>query len=180
MARFVEIADYDPAWPERFEAEAARIRRALRGVAVRIEHVGSTAVPGLAAKPTIDIQISVHSFAPEEAFRAPLERLGYVFYPDDVPDHRFFRPPDGRPRSSHVHVCEAGSAWERGHLAFRDYLRGHPDVAAEYEALKRRIAELFPHDSQGYAEAKDPFIRPIELVALAWAGHEPVDRRGAG
>jgi GrpB-like predicted nucleotidyltransferase (UPF0157 family) len=159
----VRIADYDPAWPARFEAEAARVRDALGPVARRIEHVGSTAVPGMAAKPTIDIQVSVASFEPFEAYGEPLRRLGYEHRPNDEPRHRFFAlwGPGGE-RVVNLHVCEAGGDWERRHLAFREALRGDPDLRARYEAEKRRVAALHPEDSLAYADAKTPWIRAEE------------------
>ncbi|MFL5797816.1 MAG: GrpB family protein [Actinomycetota bacterium] len=163
MPHAVRIAGYDPAWPERYEAEAARLRRTLGPVAVRIEHVGSTAVPGLPAKPTIDIQVSVASFEPFEAYGEPLRNLGYEYRPNDEPEHRFFAlwGPD-RERLVHVHVCEAGGEWERRHLAFRDALRADPDLRARYEAEKLRVAALHPGDSLAYADAKTPWIRAEE------------------
>ena len=159
----VRIAEYDPAWPSTYDAEAARIRRALGEVAVRIEHVGSTAVPGLAAKPVIDVQLSVASFDPFDAYAAPLAALGYEYRSDDEPEQRFFALiSDSGERLVNLHVCRAGSEWERRHLAFRDALRADPDVRDRYEAEKRRVAALHPDDSLAYAEAKTPWIRAEE------------------
>lgn len=154
-----------------FEAEAARIGGALREVALRIDHIGSTAVPGLAGKPVVDIQVSVASFDPELAYREHLELLEYFYRPDEETEHRFFRwPPPGRARVFQIHLCEAGGAWERRHLAFRDYLRVHPEVAAEYADLKRECAERFRDDRLAYLDAKAPFISRAEAQALAWTG----------
>ena len=112
--RHIEIVDYDPDWPSRFEAEAAAIRDALGTTAVRVDHVGSTSVPGLAAKPVVDIQLSVASVASVESYRAPLQSLGYRFVPDAaMPDYPFFRKPRSGPAVVHVHVCEAASEEER-------------------------------------------------------------------
>src|SRR5205807_730222 len=111
-------------WPARFVAEAARLHDALGGVAVRIDHVGSTSVPGLAAKPVIDIQVSVASLVPDDGYRSPLQEEGYRFVPDpDMPDYPFFRWPRSGPAEYHVHVCQAGGEEERRHLAFRNRLR---------------------------------------------------------
>jgi GrpB-like predicted nucleotidyltransferase (UPF0157 family) len=166
------ISDYDPEWPVHFEAEAARLREALGELALRIEHTGSTSVPGLGAKPIVDIQVSVQELEPREEFRAFLERLGYVFSetPDDA-TYPFFHKPAGWPHLFHVHLCEAGGEEERRHLAFRDYLRDHPEAASEYEALKRglanrHLAEDFESRS-AYSEAKSVFIRPCESRAMA-------------
>jgi GrpB-like predicted nucleotidyltransferase (UPF0157 family) len=159
----VRLVDYDPAWPSRFEAMAAELREALGDVAVRIEHVGSTAVPGLAAKPVIDVQLSVASFDPFEAYGEPLRALGYDYRSDDDPEHRFFAfsDADGE-RIANLHVCEAGGDWERRHVAFREALRSDPDLRARYEAEKRRVAAEHPGNSLDYAEAKTPWIRSEE------------------
>lgn len=157
----IAIAVYDPEWPRRFAREAARLGAALGATVVRLEHFGSTSVPGLAAKDIIDIQLSVAAFAPEAAYRAPLERLGYEYRPDDEPEHRLFRleSPAGQ-RLVHLHLCEAGSDWERRHLRFRDRLRADPTLAAAYERLKRTLAPQF-NDGNAYADAKGPFIREV-------------------
>jgi GrpB-like predicted nucleotidyltransferase (UPF0157 family) len=163
MPHPVRIVEYDPAWPARYEREAARIRQALGGVALRVEHVGSTAVLGLAAKPIIDIQLSVTSFEPFGAYGDPLRRLGYKHRPNEEPRHRFFALwGPNRERVVNVHVCEAGSEWERRHLAFREALRADPDLRARYAAEKRRVATLHPDDSMAYADAKTPWIRVEE------------------
>jgi GrpB-like predicted nucleotidyltransferase (UPF0157 family) len=122
----VRMVDADPTWPARFAAEAARIRAALGPLALRVDHVGSTAVPGLAAKPIIDIQISVAQVQPMDP-RPALEGLGYRHTPypdaDGVVRYPFFGKPPTRPRAYHLHVAQAGSHHERRHLAVRDFLR---------------------------------------------------------
>ena len=161
------IADPDPAWPDRFEAEAARIAAVLpAGLMTRIDHVGSTSVAGLAAKPIIDIQLSLHALTPRDAYVDPLIAVGYrwVLDPWDV-DHEYFsRDIDGE-RSFHLHVCTAGSEWERRHLAFRDWLRTHDDDAAAYSELKRKLAGTHVRDTLTYTEAKSEFITGIERRA---------------
>jgi putative glutamine amidotransferase len=163
------IVDYDPTWPRLFDEEAARIRAALGDVAVRIEHVGSTAVPGLAAKPIVDIQISVASMVPRERFLLPLVGLGYTFGVDPFdPEHAYFSRNDVDDRRVfHVHVCPVGSEWERRHLEFRDHLRENPDTAARYAQLKRRLAAEHRRDIMAYLDGKTPFIRDIEQRAGA-------------
>ena len=166
-SRAFEIVDYDPAWPAMFEQEAAAILTALGAVAARVEHVGSTAVPGLAAKPTIDIQISVERNVPRERFVAALETLGYLFVADPTdPDHAYFKKEVHGVRTHQIHVCPEGSAWERRHLAFRDHLRTHPKDSVRYAELKRRLAERHPNDIMAYVEAKTPFIMEIEAQVL--------------
>lgn len=159
------IVPYKQEWPSRFEAEATRIRDALGDVAVRIEHVGSTAVPGLAAKDTIDIQISVRTMD-RHLYESQLEELGYTSVWDKATDeHHFFaRPYTTRPRVFNVHVCPVGSDWERRHIAFRDYLRANPAAARHYAEFKREIAPKFS-DTLEYAYAKEEFIRAMERDA---------------
>ena len=125
----IEVVNYDPAWPGCYEQWRERLASALGTAGVRTEHVGSTAVPGLPAKPVIDIQISVADLRDEARYAPQLEAAGVQLRSRDEL-HRYFRPFPGRPREVHVHVCEAGSTWEREHLLFRDYLRAHPRVPA--------------------------------------------------
>jgi GrpB-like predicted nucleotidyltransferase (UPF0157 family) len=168
----IEIVAYDPAWPARFAELGQALRAGLGEVALRIDHIGSTAVHGLAAKPIIDIQISVVDFEPLAAYRQPLERLGYVYRADN-PERtkRYFREPPGRPRT-HVHVRRAGSFSEQWALLFRDYLRTHPDAAAEYATLKRRLAIRFRDDRRAYTDAKGPFLWKVIRKANEWAQAE--------
>jgi GrpB-like predicted nucleotidyltransferase (UPF0157 family) len=170
------IVPYDPAWPERFAGLGRELRAGLGDVALRIDHIGSTSVPGLAAKPVIDIQVSVIAFEPLAAFRRPLERLGYVYRADN-PERtkRYFREPPGR-RRTHVHVRRAGSFSEQWALLFRDYLRADREAATEYETVKRRLAIRFRDDRHAYTDAKVPFLWEIIRRADEWAqaqGWEP-------
>jgi GrpB-like predicted nucleotidyltransferase (UPF0157 family) len=160
---------YDPTWPRLFAELGRELRDALGAVALRIDHIGSTSVPGLAAKPVIDIQVSVAAFDPLQAFKQPLERLGYVYRADN-PERtkRYFREPPSR-RRTHLHVARAGSFSEQWALLFRDYLRAHRDVAAEYEAVKRRLAARFQQDRAAYPDAKGPFVWKVIRQADQWA-----------
>ena len=168
--RAYAIAEPDPTWPDRFEREAARLRAALGEQVLRIEHIGSTSVPGLAAKPVIDISVGLVSMEPRAAYVPALRGLGYRTALDpSEPDHEFAsRDLDGE-RGFHVHLCLAGSPFERRHLAFRDRLRTHPRDAADYADLKRRLAATHPNDVHTYTEGKSGFIRAIEAEALAAA-----------
>jgi putative glutamine amidotransferase len=164
------LVDYDPAWPAWYGEEAAAVRDILGELAVRIEHVGSTSVPGLAAKPVIDIQVSVTSLIPRAEVVDPLVAAGYRHSIDPIEtEHEFLSKgyDDGAPHRVHIHVCEAGSAWERRHLAFRDELRRDPKAAAEYAALKRQLAAEHPRDIQSYVDGKNGFVGSIEGRALA-------------
>jgi GrpB-like predicted nucleotidyltransferase (UPF0157 family) len=169
----VRIVPYDPAWPPLFARLGRDLRAALDGVAVRIDHIGSTAVPGLVAKPVIDVQISVAAFEPLAAYRLPLERLGYVFRADNTErTKRYFREALGT-RRTHLHVRQAGSFSEQFALLCRDFLRTHPEVAARYGELKTMLARQYSAVEQrhAYREAKEPFIWSVMAQADRWAQH---------
>ncbi|MFH8365839.1 GrpB family protein [Streptomyces sp. NPDC018031] len=165
----VEIVPYDPAWPALFTEWGTGLRAALGDVAARIDHIGSTSVPGLAAKPVIDIQISVASLEPADAFLGPLTGMGLVYRADN-PERtkRYFREPPGE-RRTHVHVRQLGSFSQQFPLLFRDYLRDHPAAATGYAAAKRRYAAEFRHDRPGYVRAKDACVWEVIRRADAWA-----------
>jgi GrpB-like predicted nucleotidyltransferase (UPF0157 family) len=168
----LEVAPYDPGWPPAFDVEAIRLRAALGTLALRIDHNGSTSIPGLGAKPIIDIQVSVAALQPIGAYGERLRAIGYVHLPH--PDDSFcpfFHRPRQWPHSHHVDVVEAGGAEERSTLAFRDYLRDHPAAAREYEHLKQDLARQLAattHESrEAYARAKTDFIERIVVMALS-------------
>jgi GrpB-like predicted nucleotidyltransferase (UPF0157 family) len=164
----IEVVPYDPGWRDRFGDLRARLTAALGPVATRIEHVGSTSVPGLAAKPVVDVQVSVADPEDESSYRWSIETLGFGLRWRE-PGHRYFRPTPGLPRLAQVHVCSAGSSWERDHILFRDYLRAHPQHAAEYAALKMELAARDAADRIAYTDAKGPFIVETLDRAEAWA-----------
>jgi GrpB-like predicted nucleotidyltransferase (UPF0157 family) len=172
MASPLQIVPYDPGWATEFEAERRRISEALGGLARRVDHHGSTAVPGLDAKPVIDIQVSVDRLSPMSAYAAPLAGLGYCHVPHaDDAVCPFFHRPSQWPHSHHVHVVESGGADERRTLAFRDYLREHADAASEYASLKRHLAVQYDAedaaDREAYAKAKAQFIEQVLQSAFA-------------
>jgi GrpB-like predicted nucleotidyltransferase (UPF0157 family) len=156
----IAIVDYDPVWPQRYETWQQKLRGALRVVAARIEHVGSTSVPGLPAKPVIDVQVSLIGLANEDSYVPPLEMLGLQLRSRDT-HHRYFRPYPGRPRDIHVHVCETGSEWEFEHLRLRDYLRTHPEACDRYAEAKRLAAATWADDGLAYTDAKTEVILSI-------------------
>jgi GrpB-like predicted nucleotidyltransferase (UPF0157 family) len=166
----IRIVDYDPTWPARAAEEIDRIETALGSIALRLDHVGSTAVPGLAAKPILDLQVSVAAIDRRELYVEPLERVGYLFVPvPESPDFHFFGKPHERPRSYHVHVCEARSRHELRHLAVRDFLRADHAEATAYAVLKRELAARHPQDRLAYMEGKASYMSDIEARALEWA-----------
>ena len=165
----VFIVDSDPAWPAAFQAVGRELRAALGHAAHRIDHIGSTAVPGLAAKPVIDVQVSVAALAPEEPYVRALADAGYVWVREN-PDltKRLFREQPRRARV-HVHVRAAGSFAEQSALLFRDYLRADEGAAAEYARVKRQLAVQFRDDRDGYCEAKAATVWQTLRRAAAWA-----------
>jgi putative glutamine amidotransferase len=175
-SRAYRIADPDPAWPKVYATEAARIAAALPDdLVVRIEHIGSTSVPGLAAKPVIDISLALASLMPRDPYLSALTSIGYVHQVDPWnDDHEYFsREVDGADLF-HIHVCLADGPFERTHIAFRDWLRSHPEDAAAYLRLKRELAAAHPRDIVSYVEGKSAFIAAIE----AHAGSEPALETG--
>ena len=165
----IRMVEHDPAWAEQAAAELERVAAALGEVAVRLEHVGSTAVPGLAAKPILDLQLAVAALEPRSRYAEPLGRLGYLFVPDpESPDFHLFAKPPERPRTHHLHVCAAGSHHEGRHLAVRDFLRAHHGDAARYGQLKRELARRHPQDRLAYIAGKERYLAELEARALAW------------
>jgi GrpB-like predicted nucleotidyltransferase (UPF0157 family) len=169
MGMRVEIVSYDSTWPQRFALLARQLRDALGVTARRVDHIGSTAVPGLDAKPVIDIQVSVDNLEPVENYSLVLARLGYVFRPDN-PDltKRYFRERPGEERT-HIHVRQHGSWSEQFALLFRDYLRAHGDEARRYAELKYTLAAEYGENREGYTEAKGPFIWDLMRAADRWS-----------
>jgi GrpB-like predicted nucleotidyltransferase (UPF0157 family) len=166
--RPVVLVAPDPTWPATFERHRMVIGWALGARARRIDHVGSTSVPGLAAKPVVDIQVTVDDPDDEPAFGPALEQAGYEVRVRE-PRHRMFRTPA---RDVHVHVWAAGSPDERRHVLFRDWLRVDDADRARYEDTKCRLARRSWRDMNYYAEAKAPVIAEIMARAEAWAVRE--------
>jgi GrpB-like predicted nucleotidyltransferase (UPF0157 family) len=167
----LQISSYDPRWVLEFEAERDRVAQALGKLACRIDHNGSTAVPGLETKPIIDIQVSVEQLQPLRAYSEPLCALGYVHvsHVDDTVCPFFHRPKEW-PHTHHVHIVQSGEYEERRTLAFRDFLREHSDVAREYVALKRQLATQVNavdcSSRETYAKTKSEFIDRMVQIAL--------------
>jgi len=144
------------------------LRGALRETAVRIDHVGSTSVVGLDAKPVIDIQVSVLQLEPDTSFRGPMDELGFVYWPTNVDrSKRFFREPPGA-RRTHVHVRRAGSFDEQLNLLLRDYLRTHSEACRTYASVKHELATRFRHDRDGYVRAKAATVWSLLSQAHEW------------
>lgn len=164
----IEIVAYDPEWPARFESWRAKLAAALGPTARRIDHFGSTSIPGLAAKPVIDIQVRVDDMTQEELYVPQIEQLGVQLRSRDD-DHRFFRPFAGKPRDVHIHVCNVGSEWARKDLLFAAFLRQDPAAQAEYLRGKELAAARWVDDRIAYTEAKTEVIGGISVRAEEWA-----------
>ena len=160
------IAAYDPSWPALFQLEARRLQDGLCDLAYRVEHVGSTSVPGLAAKPIIDMLVVTENTSDALECTAQLERLGYTHAEHPI---AFFHQPIQWPHTHHIHVREAGHADACRWLLFRDWLRTHPRDLRAYETLKRSLANgadlSRAEDRARYSEAKTEFIRDVERRA---------------
>ena len=163
--REIRVIAHDPAWPERFARERRRIAAALGCVARRIDHVGSTAVPGLVAKPIIDIDLSVPDVEQEVDYLPRLLAAGYRLRVRQS-GHRMVRT---EARDVHVHICNTGSDWERKHLLFRDWLRRDTGDREAYGHLKLQLAQRDWADMNEYADAKGPLIAEITKRAETWA-----------
>lgn len=166
----IVLVPYDPQWPGAFAREAARLADALGDVPVELHHMGSTAVPGLEAKPVIDILAVVPRVEALDDRGAAFASLGYEAMGEfGIVGRRYFRKNDDTGRRTHqVHAFSAGSAEILRHLDFRDYLRAHSDVRDAYASLKRRLAAECVDDMQYYSEGKTRFIRDIERRAARW------------
>ena len=166
--RKIEVVRYDPAWVATFKLEQSLLKQVLGNVAMEIEHIGSTAVPGLAAKPVIDILIEVSDFSELESKAHAMESIGYLVMGENgIAGRRYFQK-GGHQRSHHVHAFEAGDTHLLRHRAYRDYLIAHPDVATEYAETKRIAAGACANDISQYMSLKDNFIKKHETLAVEW------------
>jgi GrpB-like predicted nucleotidyltransferase (UPF0157 family) len=164
----VEIVPYDASGPRLFEAERQALIGALQPwLTGPIEHIGSTAIPGLAAKPMIDILAGVESLAASRPAIDAAAALGYCYAPYRAESEHWFCKPSPAFRTHHLHLVPVGSRIGVEAIAFRDHLRAHPQAASEYASLKQRLAKEHPFDREAYTDAKGPFIARILALALA-------------
>ena len=165
----VHLVDYDPAWPTLASAYAKKLK-ALEPVLLTVHHIGSTAVPGLSAKPVIDLSPIVTSIADLDKHEAKIKALGFGWHREFGVEGRRFCTLDGADgeRLANLHFYAQGSPHAHRQIAFRDYLIAHPDVAAAYATEKQRARALHPNDSHAYSDEKGAWIRGVEAKALAW------------
>ncbi|MEI8134200.1 MAG: GrpB family protein [bacterium] len=162
----IVIKDYDPRWQILFQEEKALLMEEIGHYVAEIQHIGSTAVEGLAAKPVIDIMIGLRRILDSPDCIMPIEAMGYEYHPefeDEFPERRYFRKMRGTTRTHQIHMVEIDTDFWKRHLRFRDYLRANPESAQEYATLKRGLAEEHTNDREAYTNAKSEFIQEILL-----------------
>ena len=170
LSRSVIVVAYDPTWKQDFQLEAGHIARALGTNVLAIHHIGSTAIPGIHAKPIIDILLLVEDINRLDAQNPAMEALGYeVMGEYGIRGRRYFRKEDASgTRTHHVHAFQVDSPEFERHLAFRDYMIAHLEVAQQYSLLKQKLALVHPEDMEAYIDGKDPFIKEHEARAIDW------------
>lgn len=166
--RIIEVVEYDPRWAEAFRAESAAIQSVLDGLDIRLHHIGSTSVPGLMAKPVIDILIEATDVADLDRYNDAMRSIGYLSKGEfGIPGRRFYLK-GLYDRTHHIHAFNHGTPDVIRHLAFRDYLIAHQSVADEYGVLKATIADTCCNDNDAYCEGKAAFVQDHEKKALVW------------
>ncbi len=167
--RKIVVVPHDPHWGSVFAEEAQLLKKVFVGEAVRIHHIGSTAIPEIYAKPIIDILMEVHQIERVDAYNAVMIQLGYLPQGEGgIPGRRFFIKGNHDHRTHHLHVYAVNHPEIFHHLLFRDYLQAHPQQAQAYSQLKRELAQCFPFDIDSYIAGKEPFIKEILQQAQLW------------
>lgn len=174
MTRIIEVVPHNPSWTHQYALEAALMRAIFGETILAIHHIGSTAIPGIKAKPVIDIMIAVKDIAAVEAYHPAMVAAGYTPRGEaGVPNRRFFRKDTNGLRSHHVHIYPQGDPNLARQLNFRDYLRAHPAEAQTYSQLKEKLAAEFRTDSVRYTEGKTDFVERINRLAADWWKDHP-------
>ncbi len=166
----VKLLSYEEQWQSLFEEEKKCLQAVVGNYVLDIQHVGSTSIPGMSAKPIIDIAIAVNNFEEATICIAPIEQLGYVYRGENgIPRRHYFRK--GDPRTHHLHMCEVTSREWANQILFRDYLSQHPEKAEEYKSLKKKLAQQYDKDRESYLKEKAPFIEEILLLGRQNGGN---------
>ncbi|WP_276837087.1 GrpB family protein [Megasphaera stantonii] len=174
MAQHIIVVDYDPCWEQQYLAEAKTIRAILGENYTAIFHIGSTAVRGLKAKPIIDIMPVVCSIAAVDEKQGALEEIGYEYLGEFGMAQRRYLRKGGDERTHQVHIFQETDRINiERHLAVRDFLRAHSEIARQYGALKESLARRYPYDIEGYCDGKDAFVKDLERQALRWKQNAP-------
>jgi GrpB-like predicted nucleotidyltransferase (UPF0157 family) len=169
VQRHIVVVPYDTAWAELYTAEAEKLKTVFGSLLVEIHHIGSTSIPGLAAKPVIDILPLVKNIEQVDELNDVMAALGYIAKGEaGISGRRFFIKPSESERTHHVHTFQVGDPEGTRHLAFRAYLIAHPELISEYAELKIKLAEQFTYDIYGYMDGKDAWIKAVEQKALLW------------
>ncbi len=170
MARTIDVVPYDSSWPIKYQLEIDRISRVLKDEIVSTHHIGSTSIPGMHAKPIIDIMLEVRNIARIDEYNQQMIELGYEPRGElGIPGRRYFsREEPIDVRTHHIHVFQTGDRNLIRHLAFRDFMIAHPEDAEAYAKLKEQLAEKFRNDVDGYVEGKHSFVEAKEREAIAW------------
>lgn len=169
MGRKVILTPHDPSWREQYETEAAQLTAVFQPILVTIHHIGSTAIPNIQAKPTIDIMIAVTEITAVNKLIQPMANLGYISKGENgIPGRHYFRKGSDEYHTHHIHVYAAGHPKIARHLNFRDYLRQHPAAAAAYSQLKTALAQQYFLDPPTYTQSKTKFIQEIDRKAGQW------------
>lgn len=166
--RMIEVVPYDPRWQKEYIEESRKIRDILNCEIVEIHHIGSTAIPGIYAKPIIDILIVVKDIENIDKYNEKMHGLGYISKGEFGIEGRRFFLKGLYDRTHHMHIFETGNPEIIRHLNFRDYMISHPETAKDYEKLKRGLSVKFRYDNEGYCKGKDEYIKDIDQRAKAW------------
>lgn len=175
MPRRIEVVPHNPAWSQKYALEADLLRALFSETLISIHHIGSTAIPGIKAKPVIDIIIEVVQIEAVEAFNPAMIAAGYTPRGEaGIPHRRYFRKDTDGIRSHHVHIYPQGDPNIARHLNFRDYLRTHSETAQAYSQLKEKLAQQYREDSETYTESKTDFIEHTNQLAAEWRETHPL------
>ena len=166
--RRVGVVSYNPNWKKMYKEESEKIKNILNDIIVDIHHIGSTAIPGIKAKPVIDVLVEVKNIEAVDQYNHKVEELGYeVMGEYGIPKRRFFRK-GGNKRTHHIHIFQAGNEEIERHINFKEYLITHPDKAREYSKLKEKLVNKYTYDVENYINGKSDFIKEIDRKAKLW------------
>jgi GrpB-like predicted nucleotidyltransferase (UPF0157 family) len=173
MTRKVELASYNPEWADMFLTEAEVLGDVFGDKLVAIHHIGSTAIPGILAKPILDFLVEVPDIREVDDLNSEMEALGYQPRGEyGIPGRRYFVKQSGETHTHHIHIFQTGDPRVERHLNFRSCLIAHPQEAQAYSALKEKLAQQFPEDIDSYVEGKTHFIQDIDIKARIWNRHQ--------
>lgn len=175
MSRIIEVVPHNPAWKEKYAAEKGLLLNIFGKLVHSIHHIGSTAIPGIKAKPVIDIMIVVQDIQKVDHLNQAMIAAGYTPRGEyGIAGRRYFNKDTNGIRSHHVHSYALGNPEIKWHLDFRDYLRAHPDEAQAYSRLKESLAAQYRHDSETYSDSKTDFVQRILALASSWREENPL------